>query len=189
MRRQATNKLATLCFGALLIAGPIAVTAQTVENRDYGGEMMDWGIAPQSAIRQGAYHAPTPTSIPGGRVIYTRGLEQALNEQPKPVLVNVLSGGSVRGVAGSTWLSGGGAGNSFDDPTQERLAQRLAALTGGNKAATIVFYCQGSQCWLSYNATLRALKLGYANATWYRGGIEAWRAAGLALTTINRDEW
>lgn len=34
---------------------------------------------------------------------------------------------------------------------------------------------------MSYNAALRAINLGYRNVLWYRGGIEAWQAAGQPL--------
>jgi rhodanese-related sulfurtransferase len=33
--------------------------------------------------------------------------------------------------------------------------------------------------WNPYNATLAVLALGYRNVLWYRGGEEAWVAAGL----------
>jgi PQQ-dependent catabolism-associated CXXCW motif protein len=48
----------------------------------------------------------------------------------------------------------------------------------------LVFFCVNSQCWLSYNASLRAAALGYTNVYWYRGGIESWRAAGLPLARV-----
>jgi rhodanese-related sulfurtransferase len=41
----------------------------------------------------------------------------------------------------------------------------------------MVFYCVDSECWLSYNAALRAIALGYTNVMWYRGGIASWRTA------------
>lgn len=34
---------------------------------------------------------------------------------------------------------------------------------------------------MSYNAALSAINLGYSNVLWYRGGIEAWQAAGMQL--------
>lgn len=34
----------------------------------------------------------------------------------------------------------------------------------------LVFYCHHHHCWLSYNAALRAIKLGYTNVMWYRWG-------------------
>ena len=48
-------------------------------------------------------------------------------------------------------------------------------------AVTLVFLCASARCWLSYNAALRAVRLGYADVRWYRGGIEAWGAGGGAL--------
>jgi rhodanese-related sulfurtransferase len=52
-----------------------------------------------------------------------------------------------------------------------------------------VFFCSGVRCWLSYNAALRAVRGGYANVYWYRGGIDAWRAAGLPTFTADNFQW
>ena len=57
----------------------------------------------------------------------------------------------------------------------------LTQATGGDRARLIVTYCQGVKCWGSYNAALRAIRLGYTNVHWYRGGVEAWQQAGLPL--------
>ena len=172
-----------------LPVAPVPGAAQATLTLPYGGEDKDWGIPPQVTIRPGDYHAPTPTSIPGGRIVTTAWVAGVWQGPGKPVLINLLTGSSVRAIPGSLWFSGGGRGTSLDDGWQGRMAQHLAALTGGNKAAPIVFYCLSSECWLSYNATLRALRLGYVNAMWYRGGITAWSAAGLPVTTINQDQW
>jgi rhodanese-related sulfurtransferase len=45
----------------------------------------------------------------------------------------------------------------------------------------MVFFCANARCWLSYNAALRAARLGYTGVRWYRGGVEAWGVAGGAL--------
>lgn len=50
----------------------------------------------------------------------------------------------------------------------------------------MVFYCASTMCWMSYNAALRARALGYLDVLWYRGGIEAWKAAGLPLQGPNQ---
>ena len=49
----------------------------------------------------------------------------------------------------------------------------------------VVVYCQSTHCWMSYNAALRAINMGYSNVLWYRGGIEAWQAAGLPVASQN----
>ena len=167
----------------------VTAQAQTIANQAYANETADWNVAPTYAIRTSQYHAPTPTSIPSGRIIYTFWLNQALQGPNRPLLVNVLDGNTVRALPGSVWFSRGGHGTALTDPNQQRFESRLAALTGGNKAAPVVFYCLSSECWLSYNATLRALQAGYSNAMWYRGGVEAWQAAGLPTTVMQTDQW
>ncbi len=52
-----------------------------------------------------------------------------------------------------------------------------------NKQHPIVLYCLSPECWMSYNASLRAINLGYTNVLWYRGGIESWKKAGLPVQT------
>ncbi|HTO10396.1 MAG TPA: rhodanese-like domain-containing protein [Candidatus Binatia bacterium] len=63
----------------------------------------------------------------------------------------------------------------------ERLGFALAGLTRGDKNAPLAFFCLSAECWLSYNAALRARTLGYTAVSWYRGGVKAWEAAGLDL--------
>jgi rhodanese-related sulfurtransferase len=41
-------------------------------------------------------------------------------------------------------------------------------------------------CWLSRNATVRTVALGYSQVYWYRGGRNAWIAAGLPLQPVRR---
>jgi len=57
----------------------------------------------------------------------------------------------------------------------------LRQVTRGQTDARLVFYCGGPQCWMSYNAAARAIRLGYRNVLWYRGGTEAWQRAGQQL--------
>ena len=42
---------------------------------------------------------------------------------------------------------------------------------------------------LAYNASLRAVKLGYSNVLWYRGGHEAWRLAGHSFVKVPAGAW
>lgn len=63
--------------------------------------------------------------------------------------------------------------------TEQRLAQRLAELTGADKQRPLLIYCHHEACPLSYNATLHAVKAGYRTVYWLRGGNTAWKRAGL----------
>ncbi|MBI3709047.1 MAG: hypothetical protein HY246_15420 [Proteobacteria bacterium] len=80
---------------------------------------------------------------------------------------------------GAVGAVGAAAPGSFVDLTQQQFGQFLAQVTRRNPDIPLVFYCQGINCWMSYNASLRAIHLGYHNVLWYRGGLEAWKYAGL----------
>ncbi|WP_042442249.1 rhodanese-like domain-containing protein [Azospirillum sp. B510] len=166
-----------------------AQSAGQVAAKPYSAEDKDWGIAPQTTIRQGNYHAPTPVSLPGAKVVATHALAQSLQGEGKPVIVNTLTGQWVNAIPGSVWLSGAGLGKDFNDATQARLSKRLDDLTAGDKTKPLVFYCLSSECWLSLNAALRAQRIGYTNVSWFRGGLDSWKAAGLPVERIDRDQW
>ena len=48
-------------------------------------EDKDWGIAPTTTAKRAPFHAPTPISIPGGRVIKTLELKALLEQLPSPL--------------------------------------------------------------------------------------------------------
>lgn len=146
-------------------------------------EAADHGVMPQAELRRGEHDAPTPLAVPGARTVTTAELRRLLQRPPpeRPVLVDVLGGEGHRTLPGAAWLPGAGRGESFDDSLQARLGAALAALSGGDPGRPIVMLCANARCWLSYNAALRAVRLGYTNVLWYRGGIEAWGEGGGAL--------
>ena len=65
---------------------------------------------------------------------------------------------------------------------------RLSELAGGNKARAIVFFCLSKTCWLSHNAAVRAVALGY-DVYLYCGGRNAWQAAGLAMEPVTANSF
>jgi PQQ-dependent catabolism-associated CXXCW motif protein len=156
-------------------------------------EERDWGVAPTTALKPAPYTAPTPIGIPGARSVRTDELRRLLAadaqaEADKPLLFDVASGEGHMTLAGGLWWPGVGRGANFLDTIQGEVATRLEEVTGGKKTRPLVFFCVNSQCWLSYNASLRAVALGYTRVLWYRGGVEAWRAAGLPLAQV-REPW
>ena len=163
----------------LLLVLAACLAAPAIANED-----IDYGLAPVSTLRTADYHAPTPREIPGARTIGTSALRDSLQAQPQPLLFDVLGGEVHASLPGAIWLPGAGRGQSFTDTVQARFAQTLHAVTKGDRKRPLVFFCQGPQCWLSYNAALRAVALGYEAVFWYRGGIEAWIAAGGDLAPL-----
>jgi PQQ-dependent catabolism-associated CXXCW motif protein len=162
---------------ALTLALCLAAPAGADEDADYG-------VAPVATLRTADLSAPTPRDVPGAKTIRTGALRESLQIEPQPLLFDVLGGDVHESLPGAIWLPGAGRGASFTDAVQARLAQTLAAITKGDRKRPLVFFCQGPQCWLSYNAALRAVALGYETVYWYRGGIEAWLAAGGNLVPL-----
>jgi PQQ-dependent catabolism-associated CXXCW motif protein len=154
----------------------------------FADEDRDWGVAAPERIRGAPYSAPTPVTIPGASVIATRSLQELIQRGPPPVLVDVAAGEGHATLEGSVWIPGAGRGSNFIDPLQGQFSELLIKLTQGDKARPLVFFCVNSQCWLSYNAALRAVAAGFTRVFWYRGGIDAWRAAGHKLVRMELTE-
>lgn len=146
-------------------------------------EFRDEGVAPSAELRLEGYASPTPLGIPGASVVSTVELRRLLQAPggARALLFDVLGGEGHDTLPGTLWLPGAGRGSGFDDALQARLARVLEEATGGDRARPMVFFCSSAHCWLSYNAALRAARLGYTRVLWYRGGIHAWGAAGGAL--------
>lgn len=164
---------------ALLLVLAACLAAPAIANED-----VDYGIAPASTLRTADYHAPTPREVPGAKTIGTSALRDFLQAQPQPLLFDVLGGDVHASLPGAIWLPGAGRGQSFTDTVQARFAETLRALTKDDRKRPLVFFCQGPECWLSYNAALRAVALGYEAVFWYRGGIEAWIASSGDLVPL-----
>jgi ABC-type phosphate/phosphonate transport system substrate-binding protein/rhodanese-related sulfurtransferase len=50
-----------------------------------------------------------------------------------------------------------------------------------DRNAPVIFACNGAECWKSYKASLVAIKAGYKQVYWFRGGFPEWRARGLPV--------
>ena len=155
------------------VAGAAADTTGQVERQDFG-------VSPKSELHAGAMHGPTPASIPGGKVITTQGLlELRRNAQARVMVFDVLGGQEA--LPGALAAVPAHRPGTFDDATQREFRQYLQKVTQGRKDTPLVFYCQSTQCWMSYNASLRAIRMGYTQVLWYRGGLDAWKSAGQAV--------
>lgn len=48
-----------------------------------------------------------------------------------------------------------------------------------DKMAPVIFYCNGTECWKSYKASVTSVKAGYKKIYWLRTGIPDWISKGL----------
>lgn len=169
------------------------VTPVTLRAQGPADEDRDFGLAAQAELRLDGVSSPTPLEIPGARRITSEALLRqiaATRDQPDlaPLLFDVLGDPQHDSIPGAIWLPGAGRGRSFADPVQAQLERLLELATRGARGRPMVFFCASKSCWLSYNAALRAVRLGYTEVFWYRGGIEAWLDAGQSLAPL-RVSW
>jgi PQQ-dependent catabolism-associated CXXCW motif protein len=156
------------------------VRGATLRSPPFAEEERDFGIAPTGEIRRSDLHAPTPRTIAGARAITTTELVALLKAPTPPILIDVLDADQRHTTLPTAWWwrAAGNYANDKEDALNDLLRALLASAVP-DKATPLVFFCQSSRCWLSHNAALRALAAGYTTVMWYRGGIDAWRAANL----------
>lgn len=140
-------------------------------------ERQDFGVQATPQLHSGAMHGPTPASLPGGQIITTKGLVELIQSQQTPYILFDVLGGPMM-LPGATPAVQAAQPGQFGDQVSQQMGQYLEQVLQGNKQIPLIFYCQSVQCWMSYNAALRAVNLGYTNVLWYRGGIEAWQQIG-----------
>lgn len=149
-----------------------------------------------TAFKSSDYRSPVPATLTGARVV-TSAEAKSLHDSRSAVFVDVyprppkppnLPAGTVwrdpkhASIAGAHWLPNVGYG-VLAPPAAGYLATRLEALSGGDKAKPLVFFCL-KDCWMSWNVGKRALALGYTNVVWYPDGTDGWQALGLPLAEV-----
>ncbi len=150
----------------------------------YASEATDYGVAPQRDIHALNGSGGTPLTVPGARTILTRYLATELAGRMPPVLIDVAnSWGGHATLPKAIWMRGAGDDAADKNDAVSALFAALLASVVPDRNTPIVIFCESSVRWQSYNAALRAVAAGYVNVYWYRGGTQAWRAAGLSTVS------
>ena len=161
----------------------------TLKRETYGIESKDWGVAQTAEIFTKKPHAPTPRLHALANTVTTKALHELIIGDESPLLIDVMGGKGHRTVPGAIWLKGAGRSDEREERVDERLTAILEKVTEGDRMRAIVFFCLSAECWLSHNAALRAVALGYENVHWYRGGINAWKKAKLPTERARKIPW
>ncbi len=122
----------------------------------------------------------TPKDLPGARVI---DAQQAAALQNQGVVVidarnaEEYANGHIKG---SVWVPYAevSAKEVGFNPAEDRFD--LSKLPQ-DKGTRIALYCDGTPCWKSYKASTLAIRNGYRNVYWFRGGFPEWKAAGMPI--------
>jgi len=148
-------------------------------------------------FRMGDYNSEVPAGVSGAQVIVTAEELERYIATAQPALLDVYPAPnrpeeladdvlwfepSRETLPEAFWLANVGMGPA-PAALETLLADTLEAVTAGDKSFPVVIFCE-PRCWHSWNAAKRAVRLGYDNVHWYKGGVEAWRVAGLPLATV-----
>jgi TolB-like protein/DNA-binding winged helix-turn-helix (wHTH) protein/Tfp pilus assembly protein PilF len=144
---------------------------------EFENESADDKVPPTDAFQIGDFYAPTPTDLPGVKTLKTAELSDILSSNQRPTVIDVGCGKAV--IPGALFLFWADDGEGLRDGVQQRLGKTLDSATAGDRSKPVVVMGTGLYGWGSHNVVLRVRALGYNNVYWYRGGEEAWAAAGL----------
>lgn len=148
--------------------------------KHFANEEYDGGYAIADKPQAEDMNNVAPQALSGVKTLDTQALAIVLSENDAPNLINIASIDDV--IPGSTTLLFGGF--AYAEPEKETAYE--ARFSGLLKQLSpdvdkpIVFYSRG-RTWHGANAALRAVKVGYKNVGWYRGGLDSWKAANLPL--------
>ena len=148
----------------------------------YADETKSFGVAPPSEAAK-TLNGPTPTDLPGGAVLTTAQLWDAIANHklgPAIFLIDVGAAAHSQTIPGASRLPAAGQG-TMDEKTLQDIWTALSKVTGGNFDIPVVFFGADVKDWSGYNGGLRAINMGYDRVYWYRGGIAAWKAADQPL--------
>lgn len=117
----------------------------------------------------------TPTSLAGVTVVSADEAKQWQDRGAPMIDTREYAPKTVLGAITVPYKEKSGREEGFDPSHDEFDMTRLPA----DKNAALVFFCNAGECWKSYKASMAALKAGYTQIKWMRGGFPEWLARGL----------
>jgi len=139
----------------------------------FADETEDDGATPTQATLAGGNFTPTPRDVTGAETISTARLRQMMAAAPAPIILDVGSGVAVP--AGAIIVTDSPVAFNKTVLTPEALDDRLKTAP----LAPVVVMSSGPFGVDSYNLVHHLIAKTKAKLYWYRGGEEAWAAAGL----------
>ena len=118
----------------------------------------------------------TPRQLPGATVVDAVNVARLMTEGANYFDTRTEAEFKANHVPGAKWLpyiEKSAKDTDYDSALDSFDISKLPA----NKAAALVFACNGAECWKSYKASHAALKAGYSKVFWFRGGLPEWRTA------------
>jgi malonate-semialdehyde dehydrogenase (acetylating)/methylmalonate-semialdehyde dehydrogenase len=126
----------------------------------------------------------TPASLPGTRVIDVAEAKALIEKGTKVFDVRLPEEFDHGHIPGSLLVPYDEASAKEVDFIASEDKFDLRKLPA-DKNETFLMYCDGTICWKSYKAAHMAIQNGWKNVLWFRGGLPAWKEAGLPDGVFN----
>lgn len=125
-----------------------------------------------------ALAADNPTSLAGTKVVNAAEAKKLIDNGATAIDTRVAAEyaeKSIRNAKNVPYKEKSAKDIKFDASQDQFDLSKLPA----DKAAPMVLFCNGPECWKSYKASVAAVKAGYSQINWFRGGMPEWIKAGL----------
>jgi rhodanese-related sulfurtransferase len=122
----------------------------------------------------------TPAAIPGAKISSAGEVKRMLDSGVPVVdtrVGNEFAESHIRGSISVPYKEHSRKARDFDAGQDSFDLAKLPA----DKGKPIVFYCNSGECWKSYKATTVAVRAGYRQVYWFRGGLPEWKNMGLPV--------
>jgi rhodanese-related sulfurtransferase len=120
----------------------------------------------------------TPDTLAGTKVVTAEEV-QKLMKSGVPVIdarvANEYAEEHIKGAKNVPYKEKSAKATSFDSAQDSFDLAKLPP----DKKAPLVIYCNAGECWKSYKASVVAVRAGYSNIHWFRGGIPEWKSKNL----------
>lgn len=159
-----------------------------------------WALEEPTEYRLSHYDAPVPDTIKGGLriedeaafALWYSGTVTFFDvmptlKRPKGLPEDAIwKGRSRNSVPGAIWLPDAGFGK-LDADAEAGFRAALETATNFKHDAPMVFLCR-ADCWMSWNASKRAIDWGYTRVFWYAFGSTGWDFQNYPTQRLNLQE-
>jgi len=135
-----------------------------------------------AALTGAAKAGDTPPTLTGAKPVDAAAVAKAQAAGAVVVDTRVASeyaDGHIKGAISVPYREKSEKSASFDSAQDEFNFAKLPA----DKAAAVVIYCNGPECWKSFKASSVSIKAGYSNILWYREGFPDWKSKNMPIGT------
>ena len=152
--------------------------------------------ADSEPYRMDNYRAPVPDGVAGAETVDIDAMRDLVTAEDV-VLIDVMPAPPKptdrpadavwreperQTIPGAHWLANMGYGR-LQPGEDAAFRNKLNELAGSDGNRRLVFFCEPN-CWMSWNATKRAVEYGFTNVSWFPDGATGWAENGGSLETV-----